>query len=751
MQVPESLRSRLKSNRWVFGGATLALAFFTISYYVILRSRDLDPTLVNNKVLLFTLRNVNVVLVLTICFVLIRNLFKLWLERQRRDLGSKFKTKLVATYIGLTLIPVLLVFAYATQLMQGSFDDLFGTETEGLLEPLNNIAQELTSRIQDDNLRDADRVFGDLAEFDIEDPNQRPELDRLLKTRLRDLECDLIALYVDTEFIHAVINPSASTNVLPVIGRDLLLQAIRDQSAYKVDDLPASEERLIMAATSTTEPDVGTSRVVVIGRVLSSELAGDTNKIVLAYQARRQHELLAPDIRATQLLIFLMVTLVVLLTSSWMGLYLAKRVTVPIKALADATRHIGEGDLQYRVEAAADDELGVLVDSFNQMTGDLQKSRTQIVKSNQQLQEERALSEAILSNVAAGVVSIDRDGNVLTSNKAALEMLDMTEDQMLHRPLRDAWADEERSQLLGLFDEELRSHGRVSEEIILHLSGEQKTFEATSTEMHDEFGQLTGHVIVLEDLTELLKAQSLATWNEAARRIAHEIKNPLTPIKLSAERLRMKYKTQDPKLGQAIEDATSIIVKEVGSMTAMVDEFSRFARMPQTQMTKVDLSRLLQDTVGLYRDVKPGVEIEAHLEGEDTEASLDREQLRSALVNLIDNAVEATEAPGSIDVSAHRDNGQVTFQVKDTGRGIPADAKENSSCRTFRPRAEEPGSVWQSSTESSPTTRDRSRSKTIGQPEPSSPSSFPNKATSRSEEQDTPSNAIWRSQEPKPT
>jgi two-component system nitrogen regulation sensor histidine kinase NtrY len=676
LKVPESLRSRLKNNRWLFGGATLALAFFTISYYVILRSRDLDPNLVNNKVLLFTLRNVNVVLVLTICFVLIRNLFKLWLERQRRALGSKFKTKLVATYIGLTLIPVLLVFAYATQLMQGSFDVLFGTETEGLLEPLNNIAQELTSRIQHDNRRDAEQVFEGISSLDIEDPNQRPELDRQLKNQLRDLECDLIAVYVDTDFIHAVINSSASTTDLPEIGRDLLLQAIRNQSAFKVDDMPANEERLILAATSRTDPNVATSRVVVVGRVLSAELAGDTDRIVSAYQARRQHELLAPDIRATQLLFFLMVTLVVLLTSSWMGLYLARRVTVPIKALADATRHIGEGDFQYRVEAAADDELGVLVDSFNQMTGELHKSRSQIVESNQKLQEERALSEAILSNVAAGVVSIDRQGDVLTSNKAALEMLNLTEEEMLHRPLREAWADPDRCELLGLFDEELRSHGRVRKELHLHLNGELKTFEATSTEMHDDHGQLTGHVIVLEDLTELLKAQRLATWNEAARRIAHEIKNPLTPIKLSAERLRLKYKTKDPKLGQAIEEATSIIVKEVGSMTAMVDEFSRFARMPQTHMTKVDLGRLLDDTVGLYRDVKAGVDIHARMEGEERQASLDREQLRSALVNLIDNAVEATEAPGQIEVSAHRDNGQVIFQVKDTGRGIAPEAKE---------------------------------------------------------------------------
>ena len=183
-------------------------------------------------------------------------------------------------------------------------------------------------------------------------------------------------------------------------------------------------------------------------------------------------------------------------------------------------------------------------------------------------------------------------------------------------------------------------------------------------------------MVVLEDLTELIRAQELATWNEVARRIAHEIKNPLTPIKLTAERLLRKHRQGDPELGTKLEEGAAIIVREVATLKSMVDEFSRFARMPQPQPRDLDLEAVVGETLPLYRGLKPGVEVESAIHDEARHARFDPEQLRNVLVNLIDNAVEATEAPGRITVSTTPRNGRVLLHIADTGRGIPAADRE---------------------------------------------------------------------------
>ncbi len=683
MRLPESVRARVRSNRWLGGAVALSLALFTLIYYLLLRSRDLDPALINDQILLFALRNINALLVLAILFVLIRNLFKLWVERHNRILGSKFKTKLVATYIGLTLIPVLLLFTYATRILQGSLDSAFQIPTEELLRPGYDVAQALTSTIEEYSRRDAEQILETIEDGDLQQVEERPELDRRLQRDLRQFEADLIAIYEDTEFVHAVVSPQGALTDLPEIDRSFLLEALREGRAVTIDELPTRGVNLILGAAARVSEDGSPASLVVVGRVLEAGITAQTAALVAAYQTGRQLDIQRPEIRTIYLLLFLMVTLLILLISSWMGLYLARRVTVPIQALADGTRQIMSGDLDHRVEAAADDELGVLVDSFNRMTGELQRNRQLIeernqdlVASNQQLDEERQLVSAVLENVAAGILSTDAEYRVLTCNGAALQMLQLREPEVLGQKLHEALHHHDHSPLLEIVDATMRREGRSRREIRLALRGEWKTFEVTTTTMLDERSDVSGHVIVLEDLTELIKAQKLATWNEAARRIAHEIKNPLTPIKLSAERLLLKHRRGDPDLGGAVEEAAKIIANEVNSMKGMVDEFARFARMPPTQPGRFDLEQLIEETARLYRDLKPGVDIESSVEGDLSEASLDAEQVRGALVNLLDNAVEATDAPGRVEISATRDNGRVRIRVSDTGPGIPADDKE---------------------------------------------------------------------------
>ncbi len=697
-----SLRAKLlrhrKDHRLIGAGLVALLLLFTALFYLAQRGRDLPAALVTNRVLMFMLWYVNVLLILIVVFVLLRNLFKLLIERRHRVLGSTFKFKLVATYIGLSLIPVLVLFAIATELLQGSIDRWFNTPVAPVLERGSAVAQALYDRIEKTNLRDASRVLREIEAFDLNDPAERPLLTRRMQELLQELDLDLLAVYEGREFIHATLSSESGISDLPEPDPSLLEDAAKEGHAAAVQTPPGTKGSLLMTAVSphSSPAAPGAAKatapvVVVAGSLLDPVLAEQREKLVEDYQAYRQLLVQKDDLRASHLLLFAMVTLLILLASSWTGLYLARRVTVPIQALAEGTRLISGGDLSHRVDVEADDELGVLVTSFNRMTGELQSNKEllergnrELVTSNQRLGEERALIAAVLENVAAGVVSIDSSGRIFTCNGAALNMLRQREGDVVGRPFEEAWSDVERSRLATVVKEADLGFGgsggggdrRAAKEVHLIVGGEWKTFEAKVRGLRDAEGEVQGRVLVLEDLTELIKAQQLAAWHEAARRIAHEIKNPLTPIRLSAERLLRKSQQGDPGLGKAIEEGVEIIVREVVTLQGMVDEFSRYARMPRPRPSAVDLPKLVSETVHLYRNLKAGVEVEGEVEAGLAAVKIDGEQVRRALINLLDNAVEATEAPGRVTVAAHAVNGHLEIQVADTGRGIPPEWKE---------------------------------------------------------------------------
>ncbi|HEX3531812.1 MAG TPA: ATP-binding protein [Thermoanaerobaculia bacterium] len=690
--LPKLQRYR-KDHRLIIGALAALLLLFTSLFYFLQRGRDLPATLVTNRVLLFVLWYVNVVLILTVLFVLLRNIFKLVIERRARILGSTFKIKLVATYVGLSLIPVLLLFGIATELLQGSIDRWFNTPLTPVLARGNAVSQGLYDQIEKTDLRDARRVLQEIQGIDLREARARPRLTRVFESLLPELGLDVLEVYEGTEFVHAVINPESGMADLPEPGRDLLEQAAAAGNASRVDSPPGIPGRLMLVAVTLPVPAdaKGEKRapslpvIVVAGSRIDPELAAAREGLVRDYQTYRQLEVQKDDLRASHLLIFFMITLLILLASSWVGLYLARRVTVPIQALAEGTRRISGGDLAHRVDVQADDELGVLVDSFNGMTqelesnkAELERSNRELVSTNQNLAGERALLAAVLENVAAGVVSVDGNGRIFLCNGAALKMLRQSEAGVLGRRLDEAWDDPERAKLAALLASP--TDGRGSREVQLLLGGESKTFEAKVTAL-TRGGAPEGKVLVLEDLTELIKAQQLAAWNEAARRIAHEIRNPLTPIRLSAERLLRKHRQNDPGIGEAIEQGAEIIIREVLTLQGMVDEFSRYARMPRPRPAPVDLSRLVSEALHLYRDLKPGVEVASEVDPALPPAWLDAEQIRRALINLLDNAVEATEAPGRVTVAARRvgvngSQGHLEIQVADTGRGIPPEAKE---------------------------------------------------------------------------
>ncbi|MDY7093125.1 MAG: ATP-binding protein [Acidobacteriota bacterium] len=681
MGLRTQLRRHRKNTRLIIAALAVLLLVLSGVFYFLLYNQRLDAKLINNRVLLFALWYINVVLILSMVFVLLRIVFKMLVERRYRILGSKFKTKLIATYIGLSLIPVLLLFFFANQLLQGSVDRWFNVPLQRLVAQARGVAEALNTRITDDNQRVASRALQEMSALPPEEVVGGQALGLRLQELMDESGVDLLAVYEGTDFIRAVVSPRTGISDLPELDWSLLRKAASTGRSTKVKVLPALEGRLMLVAVA--DPEEGAADwVVVAGTVVEQPVASQVEGLVQAYQAHRQLVVEKDAIKASHVLIFMMATLLILLASSWVGLYLARRVTVPIQALASGTRQIMGGDLAHRVQVDADDELGVLVDSFNRMTTQLQEQRRLLEKSNLELQEtgqqqaeERALIAAVLQNVASGVLSVDDEGEIFTCNAAARVLLRL-KDPILGQPASEVLAGPERGKLVTLLGELPPDATRISRQMHLVIGGEWKTFEVTVTPVHHGEGRFRGRVMVLEDLTELIKAQKLAAWTEAARRIAHEIKNPLTPIKLSAERLLHKYRNGDPQLGEALEDGVETIVREVGAMQTMVDEFSRFARMPAPQPSEVNLDKLVSEILDLYQDIKPGVEVSGEVAEEVRWVHLDGEQLRRALINLLDNALEATSAPGEVRISARRRSGRLQLEVADTGRGVADADKE---------------------------------------------------------------------------
>jgi two-component system nitrogen regulation sensor histidine kinase NtrY len=431
---------------------------------------------------------------------------------------------------------------------------------------------------------------------------------------------------------------------------------------------------------------------VVVSRHLGADFDFDARRAAAAYERYTQLGVLQEPILGSYLTIFLTVTLLILIAATWLGLYLAKRITRPVQQLAEGARAIGAGDLDVRLEAETGDELGSLVEAFNMMAAELQTSRTKLDESRQSLErknaevdERRRYIETVLERVATGVISLDADGRISTMNGAALRLLGV-DASSLGRKAREVLARDDLRPLLPLIEAvERRTERGIVQEITLARDGREINLATAATVLAGGDGS-EGAVLVLDDVTPLIRAQRVAAWRDVARRLAHEIKNPLTPIQLSADRLRRHFGAASPPQTQAlVSECTNAIITEVEALKGLVDEFAQFARLRGPRMVPADLNRLVEETLKLYAGVlqQGALQIERQLASSLPSVRIDAEQIRQVIINLVDNAMEALGGPAApkrpngdrplIVVLTMHDarNSLVRLVVSDNGPGVP--------------------------------------------------------------------------------
>ncbi len=657
MKIATEFLRRRKDNRLIVGLVLGVLVVWTAVSVLEQHAVEREPATITRGLLLFVLSYINVTLIAAVLFVLGRTLVKLWLDRRRPALGSRFQTKLLVTYIGLTAIPVALVFFFATGLLQKSIDRWFSTPVRQVVQQARSVQDNAERRILAEALEHA-RAIAALP-VALDDPGT-------LASVRNKRGLDSLEVYQTGHPVAVSANDPAPQPLAP----KLLAGNGAEGEPFKIEVLPDGSHRY-RAVFGTA------NRVIAAGIRLPAAQARALDGIASAWSEYQKLEVQKPAIKAANISTFLLITLAVLWAAIWIGLTLARRVTAPIGALAASTGRLRSGDFSARVDVPATDELAVLVESFNRMAVGLEGARAALLRSNEEMQAsnrrlelERRLFSTVLESVTTGVIAFDADGQITVCNPAARTLLGLT-DEVTAASLA---ARGDLEPLISLL-EEARAGAPSASPRELTLSNEpgDRRLEVSVRPLAPTGGsERGGWVLALEDTTHVAREQKLAAWNEVARRVAHEIKNPLTPIRLSAERILRRFRAGEGDLPEAIERGTRIIVEEVNFLKSLVNEFSRFARLPEMNPQPTDLPALARSAVRLFEGARERVQVRVESRLRQDTVLLDPDQMKRVLVNLIDNALEACGEAGEIVVGLSDRDGCLTIEVADTGRGVPA-------------------------------------------------------------------------------
>ncbi len=652
----ERIRRRRRALLWVLGATVLLLLGIIVSQQLWLWT-VIRPDTASDTLVLYALSTLNFVAFVVFLSIFVRNLLKLRREREERQLGSKVKTRLLIYFISISFLPITAMAVFSYLFLNRSLEKWFNPLPEEILQQAQKVRRE--------TLESNEKTLRDSASLLVVILNKQAPQDR---------QATLDQVVASGQLARAeIVGPDGSVSM-------------RSRSSFPAGDVISvplnSSETLIVAPQKQASNDLA-----------DFVSASERDYQELVKKQRR--------VRLLGLSTLGLMTLILLFVSSWVAIYLARGIATPIKALAEASKEIARGNLSHRVTTIADDELALLAQSFNQMTTQLEENRSRIEASaaelrekNLALRERRNYIETVLQSLSTGVVSVDENDRMTTLNAAASRMLGLNDRPEANASLNSLIGNEDWLVVERLMKRARRvGHATVQTQLESGATNGNGPLPVamTATAMRDSKGPRPGVVLVIEDLSELLSAQRAAAWSEVARRMAHEIKNPLTPIQLSAERIAKSYaranantNTNGSTVAAVIAECTETIGREVAGLKAMVDEFSRFARLPATRLEAANLNEVVTQAVGLYEERLDGARIDLQLDRDLPATMLDVEQIKRVFVNLIDNALEALRSEQKlITITTVRDveTGMVRAEVADTGHGIePGDFR-----RLFEP------------------------------------------------------------------
>ncbi len=639
----EVLVESRKRKREIFLIFGLGLLFVLLTFFEIKLFSTSEQLPFVHSIFFFGLVNFNIIILLLLLFFIFRNVVKVFAERQGKWIAQTLKAKLIAAFVVFSFVPTLLMFLISVFYINSSFDKWFSVKMGSVLRNSLEVTHEYYSTEKRRNYHFAEEILSNVPHFRF--GKDRLEGELLLQQKKYSLDA--------IEYYPSVIGKRTiairESGVLPEIP-PVSLEFLRKGLKSKLDSSTIhqfGEGNLVRVITPVDKSKGGGA--LVVSTYIPLSLISKMENVTAAYEEFKNTNPLEYPLKSIYLIILVLMTLVILFGATWFGFYLAKQLTNSFAALGKATRRVAQGDYRKVVLTTGNQEVQQLVENFNGMVVNLDRSKREVLQANKDLQEtlerldehSRYIQE-VLESVSTGVISVSPEGRVNVINRHAAQLLKINpkefEGEMLAKLIDRA----QFGLVKDLFDH-MSKHGLSSLQKSLRIEVDSETLpiQMTISLMQDEKGEDIGKLLVFDDLTPVVKAQRAAAWTEVARRIAHEIKNPLTPIKLSAQRLQKKFAGQvaDP----AFEDCTRMIIQQTDEIKQLVNEFSNFARLPQTNPQLASLHEVIEETLTLYRSAHPNIQIEFEKDESLPKFKFDPEQIKRVVMNLVENSLAAMD------------------------------------------------------------------------------------------------------------
>lgn len=641
-----------------------------------------------DNITVIALFNVILILLVVLLILITRNLIKLYNERKSKIIGSKFQTKLIMAFLVLVLVPSVLLFFAGSQLFSYSIGNWFSLQVEKSLKQSMEVAGEYYSLLEKSALLQSEKIEGFITRGKLYRKDKRVLLDNLLAEKASEYQLAGLIIYDNNlKIVVSKIESSLPADFLQLHSTDLIKKSVAGERVSEIRRIGQEFYLVVVTPLTQTVED----KMSIWGYIVSlTHVSGDTiekiENIGKTFEEYEKQSLLKLPVTANYYITFLMITLLILFSAIWLGFYMARGITIPIEQLARGTRKIAEGDMNFKIMVKANDEIAMLVDSFNKMMDDLNESRRKFQKvhedlklTNIELDRRRNYIETLLENIGAGVISIDKKGRITTLNKAVGKILNIHDldilgsnykdafDQTFHQPIRD---------MIRQMGEETK--GALEKQIELMVGEDHLTLLININVLLDTGKKYLGLVIVFEDLTQVIKAQKIEAWKEVAQGIAHEIKNPLTPILLNTQRLVKKFRENKKDFPRIFDESINIIIQEVQGMKELLDQFLRFSRMPAPNPQPTSLRKIIDDVSLLYTDHDKKMLIKKNHDPNLNLVNVDAEQFRRVFINLFENAKDAINGTGTIEVTTRLNtrNKLVKIEFSDNGMGISSSNRD---------------------------------------------------------------------------
>lgn len=627
-----------------------------------------------SEVAVFILLNINLALLIVLIYLVIRNFFKVFLD-YKRGLGSRIKYRLVFAFLILSIAPSFILFFISSAFISTSIERWFNINIERSLNESLKVAKTFYKNSSDNALFYARRISSIIKEKKLINQENLPHLDSFVREKKKEYNLESVEIFsaIKEQLVKEIPNVARPTDPSSAIIQDALngKEVIFVEESRSGDIIRASVP--IFSTFVATEP-VG---VVVVSYYIPHSMVSKMQIITETYEKYGKLLMFKKPLKSALIIMLLITTLLIIFTSIWFGLYMARQLTEPLDEMTDVALQVSKGNMNIRVDMDKKDEIGQLANAFNKMLTDI-KNKNDIIEAQSNY------LKILMNKVSTGILSITPDGRIATFNEMFKKIfeLDNPSNRSIVEIFNNFYGGKEIVEIFALGKKGVQKEKVVQSSV----NGKDKYIKIETAPMYDEYQNLIGIVGVFEDITESIRYQKMLAWREVARKVAHEVKNPLTPIQLSASRLKKKYENyikDDEK--ETFNECINVIISQVDDIKNLIDEFSSYGRMPLLKKEIFNINSILLEVYSLFKDAHKNIEFKIDFDDNIPSINCDKTQLKRAFINLVTNAVEAIEDMQSglitMTTKVDSDRNLIIISIKDNGKGIKKEYKE----RLFEP------------------------------------------------------------------